>query len=77
MQALSTAPGRCLDDGGSKHLWNVGKILPDYMAQQPRRQPSSLIYLFICGLLMVVSVAQIIGLMNNELERIRKESAVF
>jgi hypothetical protein len=27
------------DDGGSKHLWNVGK--PDYMAQQHRRQPSS------------------------------------
>jgi hypothetical protein len=20
------------DDGGSKHLWNVGKLLPDYMA---------------------------------------------
>jgi hypothetical protein len=29
------------DVGGSKHLWNVGKLLPDYMAQQPRRQPSS------------------------------------
>jgi hypothetical protein len=29
------------DDGGSKHLWNVGKLLPDYTAQQPRRQPSS------------------------------------
>jgi hypothetical protein len=29
------------DDGGTKHLWNVGKLLPDYMAQQPRRQPSS------------------------------------
>jgi hypothetical protein len=29
-------------DGGSKHLWNVGKPLPDYMAQQPRRQPSSI-----------------------------------
>jgi hypothetical protein len=25
------------DDGGSKHLWNVGKRLPDYRAQQPRR----------------------------------------
>jgi hypothetical protein len=31
----------CPDDGGSKHLWNVGKLLPDYTAQQPRRQPSS------------------------------------
>jgi hypothetical protein len=26
---------------GSKHLWNVSKLLPDYMAQHPRRQPSS------------------------------------
>jgi hypothetical protein len=36
---------RCLhhqgDDGGSKDLWNVGKLLPDYMALQHRRQPSS------------------------------------
>jgi hypothetical protein len=24
----------------SKHLWNVGKLLPDYTALQPRRQPS-------------------------------------
>jgi hypothetical protein len=24
-----------------RHLWNVGKLLPDYTAQQPRRQPSS------------------------------------
>jgi hypothetical protein len=29
-----------LDDGG-KHLWNVGELLPDYTAQQPRREPSS------------------------------------
>jgi hypothetical protein len=28
-------------DGGSKHLWNVGKPLADNTAQQPRRQPSS------------------------------------
>jgi hypothetical protein len=26
----------CHDDGGSKHLWNIGKHLPDYMTQQPR-----------------------------------------
>jgi hypothetical protein len=32
---------RSPDDGGGKHLWNVGKLLPDYTAQQPRRQPSS------------------------------------
>jgi hypothetical protein len=25
------------DDGGSKHLWNVGQFLPDYTAQHPRR----------------------------------------
>jgi hypothetical protein len=31
----------CFDDGGSKDLWNVGKLLPDYMALQPTRQPSS------------------------------------
>jgi hypothetical protein len=29
------------DDGGRKHLWNVGKLLPDCTALQPRRQPSS------------------------------------
>jgi hypothetical protein len=29
------------DDGGSKHLWNVGKFLSEYTAQQLRRQPSS------------------------------------
>jgi hypothetical protein len=29
------------DGGGSKDLWNVGKLLPDYTVLQPRRQPSS------------------------------------
>jgi hypothetical protein len=29
------------DDGGSKDPWNAGKLLPDYTALQPRRQPSS------------------------------------
>jgi hypothetical protein len=24
------------DDGGSKHLWNFGKLVPDYTAQQPK-----------------------------------------
>jgi hypothetical protein len=33
------------DDGGSKHLWNVDKLLPDYTLQQPRRQPSFLLCL--------------------------------
>jgi hypothetical protein len=27
----------CPDDGGSKHLRNVGKLLPDYTAQYLRR----------------------------------------
>jgi hypothetical protein len=42
-QGDSWQPSRlsAADDGGSKHLWIVCKILPDYMAQQPRRQPSS------------------------------------
>jgi hypothetical protein len=34
------------DDGGSKHLWNVVELLPDYTAQQPKRQPSSSSTLF-------------------------------
>jgi hypothetical protein len=42
---LPPKPGRLLthhpDDGGSKHLWNVSKLLPDYMTQKPRRQSSS------------------------------------
>jgi hypothetical protein len=29
------------DDGGSKNLWNIGKLLPDYTAQHPRSQPTS------------------------------------
>jgi hypothetical protein len=29
------------DDGGSKHLWNVCNLLPDYSEQQPRRLPPS------------------------------------
>jgi hypothetical protein len=33
--------GKQPDDGGSKYLWNVGKLLPDYTAQEPRTQPSS------------------------------------
>jgi hypothetical protein len=29
------------DDGGSKYLWNTGKLIPDYTAQHPRGQSSS------------------------------------
>jgi hypothetical protein len=32
----------CPEDGGSKHLWNCGKLLPDYTALQPRRQKSTI-----------------------------------
>jgi hypothetical protein len=36
------------DDGGSKDLWNAGKLLPDYTVLQPRRQQSSELLLFVC-----------------------------
>jgi hypothetical protein len=36
-RSLPTRP----DDGGSKVLWNVGKLLPDYTVLQSRRQPFS------------------------------------
>jgi hypothetical protein len=29
------------DDGGSKDIWNADKLLPDFTALQPKRQPSS------------------------------------
>jgi hypothetical protein len=35
-----------LDDGGSKHLWNVGKFLLDFTAQHPSGQSSSISILF-------------------------------
>jgi hypothetical protein len=35
------------DDGGSKHLWNVGKFLPDYTALQSRRQQSSSLHVWL------------------------------
>jgi hypothetical protein len=35
------APMSRPDDGGSKDLWNVGKLLPDYTVLQPRRQQSA------------------------------------
>jgi hypothetical protein len=34
------------DDGGSKNLWNVGNLLPDYTAQQPKRQSLHICYVF-------------------------------
>jgi hypothetical protein len=33
--------GDSLDVGGSKHLWNVGELLPDYTAQETRKLSSS------------------------------------
>jgi hypothetical protein len=35
------APCSLVDDAGSKQHRNVGKLIPDYTAQQRRRQPSS------------------------------------
>jgi hypothetical protein len=39
-QVLKTASDRT-DNGGSKHLLNVGQFLRDYTAQHPRRESSS------------------------------------
>jgi hypothetical protein len=44
MSLLPPSSGRWVsspDDGGSKDLWNVGKLLTHYTALQPRRQPCS------------------------------------
>jgi hypothetical protein len=31
---------------GSKHLWNVGEFVPDYMAQHPIAESSSVVFLY-------------------------------
>jgi hypothetical protein len=36
-----TQTALCIVNGDSKHLRNVGKYVPDYILQHPRRQPSS------------------------------------
>jgi hypothetical protein len=41
LSQMNPSWGRCLHDGGGKHLWNVGKLLTGCTVQQPRRQPSS------------------------------------
>jgi hypothetical protein len=33
-------PHQFSEDGDSRHLWNVGKLLPDYKVHHSRRQPS-------------------------------------
>jgi hypothetical protein len=43
------------DDGGSKHFWNNGKLLPDYMVQHPKILYVSVvsscsIFLYVIGL---------------------------
>jgi hypothetical protein len=35
------------DDGGSKHILNLSKLLPNYIVQQPRRQPSAFVIRFL------------------------------
>jgi hypothetical protein len=37
----SITDSHCPDDRGRKFLWNVSKLLTDYTALQPKRQPSS------------------------------------
>jgi hypothetical protein len=32
------------DDGGSKHLWYISKLLPDYIVHLTKRQPYSLLW---------------------------------
>jgi hypothetical protein len=39
------AMNRC-DDGGSKHLRNIGKFVPDYTAQHPRGRLYSVLFRF-------------------------------
>jgi hypothetical protein len=36
----------CPADGGSMHIWNVGKFLQDYIEQHPKRQLSSYLLLW-------------------------------
>jgi hypothetical protein len=36
------------DDGGSTVLWNTGKLIPVYMALQPRRKPYSFLWVINC-----------------------------
>lgn len=36
---ISTSPTRVYKNSQTKHLWNVGKLLPHYTAQYPRREP--------------------------------------
>jgi hypothetical protein len=62
------------DDGGNKHLFNVGKFLPYFTAQHLRRQPSSsqkkilskrtsyLVHLIVCSL----GTISLIGRVSHE-----------
>jgi hypothetical protein len=40
-RSLPTFQSDRLDDGATKYLWYVNKLLPDYMAQQFRSEPPS------------------------------------
>jgi hypothetical protein len=55
------------DDRGSRHLWNISKPLPDYMAQQLRRQPSS--NLKTCSMLML-GIESLLIIQLNQLHEI-------
>jgi len=41
-EVLSASTTRAMspENGGSKHLWNVDQLLPEYTAQHSRRQTS-------------------------------------
>jgi hypothetical protein len=43
---LHASPIHRFDDGGNKHLRNVGKLLPDYTVQLPRRRYFSVVDYF-------------------------------
>jgi hypothetical protein len=41
MQSVEVYQGNSPDNGGSNDRQLIGKLLPDYTTQQPKRQPSS------------------------------------
>jgi hypothetical protein len=51
-----------IDDGGSKYLWNVGKLLPDYMVQQPRRQ---VIFMSLWSSIFIRNIVETVNTQRN------------
>jgi hypothetical protein len=70
--------GDCPDDGGSKYLWNIGKLLPDYTMLQPRRQPSSTLSLFTMFVWSLINyTCRLIGLLRNLLHCLPRQNGEF